>query len=62
MPYRNFGGVTTMIRKGSIGKPGGNYVHQKLEVVWGSGISTVSIWLCLQNKSGEFSTIQTRYV
>jgi len=51
-----------MIRKGPIGKPSGNYVHQKIEVVWGSRISTVSIWLCLQNQSGELSTIQTRYL
>ena len=29
MPYHTFGGVTTMIRKGPIGKPSGNYVHQK---------------------------------
>ena len=30
-----------MIRKGSIGKPGRNYVLQENEVVWGSGTSIV---------------------
>ena len=52
-------GWLMMIRKGSIGKLGRNYVLQEIEVVWGLGTSIASIWLCWQNKSGDFSITLT---